>query len=307
MGSAVERVWRGNLRPYSFLTLAFLLMALNIVVGRAAHAEIPPLGLSFWRWLLACFLFLPFSLARLREQWPLVRAYWKMLLVVSIVMVPLGNNLIYVGLQHTTALNGGLIPVARPVIILMLSWFLFRGTVTRYQWLGIAIAMTGVVLVVTRGDPAILVELDFNRGDLWLVGASIGIACYQTLIGRVPKDLHPVVLLQVTMMMGTALMLPAYVVETLGGRPVPVTMPALGAIVFCAVFPSICAVYLINAGIAALGPARMGIFNYLPPLFVAAIAIPVLGEELHWYHPVAFAIVALGIVTSVRGRKAVDT
>ena len=301
--STVARAWGGNLRPYSYLTLAFLLMALNIIVGRAAHTEIPPLGLSFWRWLLACFLFLPFSLAKTREQWPLVLANWKMLLAVSIVMIPLGNNLIYVGLQDTTALNGGLIPVARPVLILTLSWFLFRGTVTRYQWLGITIAMTGVITVIARGDPAILTQMDFNRGDLWLVGASIGIACYQILIGRVTKDLHPVVLLQVTMMLGTALMLPPYLVETLAGRPVVVTAPALGAIVFCAVFPSICAVYLINAGIAALGPARMGIFNYLPPLFVAAIAVPVLGEELHWYHPVAFAIVTAGIVVSVRGRK----
>jgi drug/metabolite transporter (DMT)-like permease len=105
------------------------------------------------------------------------------------------------------------------------------------------------------------------------------------------------------MMLGTALMLPPYIAETLFIRPVVVTAPALGAIVFCAVFPSICAVYLINAGIAALGPARMGIFNYLPPLFVAAIAVPVLGEELHWYHPVAFTMVSLGIVTSIRRHK----
>jgi drug/metabolite transporter (DMT)-like permease len=278
-------------------------MALNVIVGRAAHTEIPPLGLSFWRWLLACFLFLPFSLARVRDQWPLVIANWKILLLLSVVMIPLGNNLIYVGLQDTTALNGGLIPVSRPVLILILSWFLFRGTVTRYQWLGIAIAMIGVVTVITRGDPGILSRMDFNRGDLWLVGASIGIACYQTLIGRVTKELHPAVLLQVTMVLGTALMLPPYIIETLVSRPVVITAPALGAIVFCAVFPSICAVYLINAGIAALGPARMGIFNYLPPLFVAVIAIPVLGEELYWYHLVAFATVTLGILTSVRRRK----
>jgi drug/metabolite transporter (DMT)-like permease len=303
MGKYLRQAWDGNLRAYCFLTMAFMLMALNVIVGRAAHTEIPPLGLSFWRWLLASFLFLPFAFGKLREQWPLVLANWKVLLVVSIVMVPLGNNLIYVGLQDTTALNGGLIPVARPVLILSLSWFLFRGTVTRYQWLGIAIAMTGVITVLTRGDPAILAQMDFNRGDLWLVGASIGIACYQTLIGRVTQDLHPVVLLQITMILGAVLMLPPYIVETLAGRPVIVTAPALGAIVFCAVFPSICAVYLINAGIAALGPARMGIFNYLPPLFVAAIAIPVLGEELHWYHLVAFALVTLGIVTSVRARK----
>ena len=281
-------------------------MALNVIVGRAAHTEIPPLGLSFWRWLTASILFLPFAWRHCRDQWPLIRQNWRILLLLSVVMVPLGNNLIYVGLQDTTALNGGLIPVARPALILMLSWFLFRGTVTRHQWVGIAIAVAGVVMVLTRGQPAILLQLDLNRGDLWLVGASIGIALYQTLIGRVPRDIHPSALLQVTMVLGTVMMLPPYLVETLAGRPVEATLPAVGAIVFTAIFPAICAVYLINAGIAILGPARMSIFNYLPPLFVAAIAIPVLGEEPHWYHPVAFALVTIGIVISARRRKTGD-
>jgi drug/metabolite transporter (DMT)-like permease len=292
-----------DLRAYCYLTLAFLFMALNVIVGRAAHTEIPPLCLSFWRWLVASLLFLPFAWRHCRDQWPLICQNWPILVMVSIVMVPLGNNLIYVGLQDTTALNGGLIPVARPAIILLLSWFLFRGTVTHYQWIGIGIAVIGVVTVLTRGDPTILLEMDLNRGDLWLVGASIGIAFYQTLIGRVPRDLHPRVLLQVTMILSTFMMLPLYILETLAGRPVVATLPALGAIAFTAIFPAICAVYLINAGIAILGPARMSIFNYLPPLFVAAIAIPVLGEEPHWYHPVAFVLVTIGIVIAARRRQ----
>ena len=65
-----------------------------------------------------------------------------------------------------------------------------------------------------------------------------------------------------------------------------------------------CAEALINAGIAAVGPARMGIFNYLQPLFTAAIAIPVLGETLAWYHPLALGLVALGIVISSRRPRA---
>lgn len=293
--------WRGEFRAYCFLILAFLFMALNVIVGRAVHTEIPPLGFSFWRWLLACFLFLPFSYHHLRQQWPLVIENWKMLILISVVMIPLGNNLIYVGLQETTALNGGLIPVARPVIILMLSWILFRGTVTLYQWLGISIAMSGVLLVLTRGEPSVLGDFSFNHGDLWLVGASLGIATYQVLIGRMTRELHPRVLLQITMVIGTLMMLPPYLIETAVARPVELTGPALSAIVFCAIFPSICAVYLINAGIRILGPARMGIFNYLPPLFVAAIAVPVLGETLVWYHLAAFVIVTVGIITSIRG------
>ena len=106
------------------------------------------------------------------------------------------------------------------------------------------------------------------------------------------------------MIFGMAMMAPLYLWESAAIAPVVPTWPAIAAIVFVATLPSIGAVYLINAGIAVVGPARMGIFNYLQPLFVAAIAIPFLGERLSWYHPIALALVARGIVISSRGRGA---
>ena len=292
----------GEIRAYAYLTLAFLFMALNVIVGRAAHEEIAPFALSFWRWTLASALFAPFAIAKIREQRALIRRHWKALAVIALVMVPAGNNLIYVGLAESTALNGGLIAAARPAIILVIVAMIFRGPVGRAQWLGIAIALAGVVLVLTGGEPGALAGFAFNRGDLWLVAGSCGIAAYQVGVGRLPRAIHPTVLLQVTMVLGMAMMAPLYLWESAAIAPVVPTWPAIAAIVFVATLPSIGAVYLINAGIAAVGPARMGIFNYLQPLFVAAIAIPLLGERLAWYHPVALALVAGGIVISSRGR-----
>ncbi len=294
---------RGDTRAYVLLVFAFICMALNVVTGRAVHDDVPPLGLSFWRWVVASAIFLPFTFRRVREQWGLILANWKLLLVISAVMIPLGNTLVYVGLHSTTALNGGLIPVARPAIIMVLSYFLFRGSVTRYQWMGIAVAATGVLIVLTRGDPAVLTALDFNRGDLWLIASSFGIAGYQTSIGRVSNEIHPTVLLQITMMIGVIMMAPLYAWETMTYRPVELNWVTAGAVLYVATFPSIIAIYCINAGIRQIGPARMGIFNYLQPLLVAGIAVPLLGEQLFWYHPIALALVAGGIVVSARRRK----
>ncbi len=302
MGQAINSAWRGDTRAYILLTFAFICMALNVVTGRAVHDDIPPLGLSFWRWVFASAIFLPFTFHRIREQWEMILANWKILLTISLVMIPLGNTLVYVGLHSTTALNGGLIPVARPAIIMVLSYFLFRGSVTRYQWMGISVAAAGVVIVLTRGDPAVLTTLDFNRGDLWLIASSVGIACYQTSIGRAPKELYPTVLLQVTMIIGMIMMAPLYAWETMTYRPVDFNWVTVGAVLYVATFPSIVAIYCINVGIQQIGPARMGIFNYLQPLLVAGIAVPLLGEQLYWYHPIALALVAGGIVISARRR-----
>ncbi len=289
-------------RPHALLTLAFVFMSFNIIVGRAVHEDVPPVGLSFWRWTVAAVLLLPFSIGAVRRQWPLIVAHWRILMLIAAVMVLFGNTLVYVGLQSTTALNGGLIPVSRPVIILVLAWLIFRGSVTGHQWLGIAIATFGVVLVLTRGDAAVLGGLDFNTGDLWLVVSSVGIASYQVLVARAPKELDPKALLQSMITLGAVMLVPVYLWETSSGRPVTLDWPTAGAVLYVAIFPSIIAIYLINAGILALGPARAGVYNYLQPLFVAILAVPLLGEEVRWFHPVAFALVVVGIVVASRAR-----
>lgn len=284
------------------LTVAFFLLALNVIVGRAVHADMPPVGLSFWRWVLASILLLPFTIPRLRAQWRQVMEIWKLLVLLSAMLILFGNTLVYVGLQSTTAINGGLIPVSRPAIILVLAFLLFRGTVTGHQWLGVAIALAGVLTVLAGGDPAMLAGLDFNRGDLWLLASSVSIASYQALVPRALERIDPLVLVQVTMVLGFSMLAPVYLWESLTIRPVEVTWTTSGAVLYVAIFPSIFAMYLANTGIGRLGPARAAIYNYLQPLFVATLAIPLLGEELHWYHPIAFALVAGGILVSSRKR-----
>ncbi len=119
---------------------------------------------------------------------------------------------------------------------------------------------------------------------------------------KVASDIHPIALLQTTITIGAILLLPAYLIETHIARAVTVTWPAIGAILYVAIFPSIAAVYFMNLGISALGPARAGVFSYLHPILVAAIAIPALGETIDWYYPVALVLVLGGIYISSRVR-----
>ena len=60
--------------PYLLLTLANLLWAGNWIVSRAFHAELPPVALSFWRWMVALLCLLPLALPHVRRDWPQLRA-----------------------------------------------------------------------------------------------------------------------------------------------------------------------------------------------------------------------------------------
>lgn len=289
-----------GLTPYLLVTVSMFFFASNVIIGRAVHLDIPPLGLSNWRWIAASILFLPLGLGPVRRQWQLIVANWKRLLLMSVAMVVFGNTLVYVGLQYTTALNGGIMPVSRPVVILSLTWLMLGTAITRGQVAGVAIAMLGVLTIVLRGDLSALAELRFNSGDLLLFAANVGISVYQVLLSMAPRELHPNALLQVIMTMGAVMLLPFYALETVFIRPVEFTAVSVSSILAVAIFPSIIAISLINRGIVALGPGRVGIMNYLSPVFIAIMAIWLLGETPHLYHGVAISLVIVGILVANR-------
>ena len=57
-----------------FLILPPLLWAGNFVVGRAIRDDIPPMTLSFGRWVLALLIILPFAWKLMQRDW---RLYWQ--------------------------------------------------------------------------------------------------------------------------------------------------------------------------------------------------------------------------------------
>ena len=67
-----------NPLAYSLMACAAVLWAGNIVLGRAASAAVPPIGLSFWRWTVAFAIFLPFVAPLIRRQWPVMRREWRL-------------------------------------------------------------------------------------------------------------------------------------------------------------------------------------------------------------------------------------
>ena len=48
-------------RPYLLLSVTMLLWSGNLIVGRAVHADLPPIGLAFWRWFMAFLVVLLFA------------------------------------------------------------------------------------------------------------------------------------------------------------------------------------------------------------------------------------------------------
>ncbi len=107
--------------PYLLLVLTILFWAGNFNLARAIHADVPPLGLSFWRWAVAALILLPFAWSAMRAALPLARLHWRLVLALAVLGIAGFNSLVYVGLQTTTATNGVLLQSVTPITMILLA------------------------------------------------------------------------------------------------------------------------------------------------------------------------------------------
>ncbi|WP_448207299.1 DMT family transporter [Azospirillum sp. sgz302134] len=288
-------------QAWLLMMLPPLFWASNAVLGRAVAGEVPPVGLAFWRWTLGVLLVLPLAWRHLRQDLPALLAQWKVVGLLSLLGIAVFNTFLYVGLHTTTALNAVMMQSSMPVLIVLMSLALFGDRVSAVQALGIAVSLAGASTLIARGDPAVLLGLQLNAGDLWIFAAVLSYAAYTALLRRRPA-VHAFSFIVATFAGGMLMLLPFYLWESFGGHPMPLSTTAMGAVVYVALFPSILAYLCFNRSVALVGANTAGLAIHLIPVFGSLLAILFLGEQPHLYHAVGIGLIAVGIVLATRRR-----
>jgi drug/metabolite transporter (DMT)-like permease len=273
-------------------------------VGRAIHEEIPPFTLNFWRWASSLLLILPVAWTSLRGQWRLMLRHWKWVLPMAAIASAIFQSMVYLGLQSTTALNGALLIALVPIVVAAIAAALLGDRFTPRQALGIAVSLSGAVVVIVRGDVAVLRSLAFNPGDLWILAAVPIWALYTVLLKRWPTGLDRMSFLAAMALVGVVVQFPLFAWEWAAGRHMVVTPGSVAAIAYTAVFASFLAFVFYNAALQRTTPTVAGPFHHLHPAFTALLGIAFLGERVGWYHAAGVACIVLGLYLTTSAKPA---
>lgn len=281
------------------LSLTMLFWAGNSVVGRLVNADIPPIGLAFWRWVAASALILPIAWPHLRDDWAELKRHRILLAVMALLGLAGFNALLYSALHTTTALNTVLLQSATPPLIFLFSFLLFREQVRWAQIAGLVVALAGVAWIVSVGQLETLLSLRLNIGDALMLIAVAGYALYSALLRNKPK-VHALSFLAATCTLSILVLAPAYAAEHLSGDVVQPNGQTLAALAYVAIFPSVLAYLFFNRGVEIMGANKAGQFMNLTPAFGALLAGLFLDEHLAIHHGIGFALILAGIVLSSR-------
>ena len=293
--------------PYLLLSLSSLFWSGNWVVGRALRDTVPPIALSFWRWLLATLILLPFAYPHLKSGWPAIRRSWKLLVLLGVCGTSVFNAFGYVGVHYTTATNGVLLQSFAPVMIVALSRIWFHERLQTQQVIGLLLSLAGVACIMARGDPALFAGLRFNIGDALVLGSLFGWALYTIALRHRPAGLHALALLSVLAFVGVAALAPVYAWELVAGAHIQLSAGAIAGLGYVALFPSVLAYVFWNRGVREVGANKAGLFLHLMPVFGSLLSIVFLGERLYLYHLIGMLLIFAGIYLTSSVRSAAQT
>ncbi|WP_231891651.1 DMT family transporter [Achromobacter ruhlandii] len=282
----------------AMLLAAPALFASNMVAARWAHdAALPPVFLAFGRWLIAFLILLPLAApALLRHR----QALWRglpTLLPLAVLGMGVAVAPQYIGAQSTSATNIALIFSCSPILVALLEAIIWRKPLSPLRAAGLALALGGVLVVLTRGDAWALARLAFGQGDLWVLLAATGWALYTVLQKRLAQPAVPDGARLAAMMLGGAVALAPFAgIEAATGATPPWSDPRLAAVLlFLAVVPSLGAYYVYGRLISRAGPATAGLSMFLVPVYAALLAWPLLGEAPQLFHAYGFVMILLGV------------
>lgn len=290
--------------PYLVMILPPLFWAGNFVVGRAVADQEAPLGLSFWRWLLASLILLPFVIKPMWQQREVIKKYFLQIFLLAVLSISAFNSLAYIALQFTTATNATLLNSFIPIFILVISGFFLKEKISRLQILGVLVSLAGVFAILTRLDMEVIASLEINKGDLWMLAAALDWALYSILLKYLrPTELKPMPFLGAMVFLGTLVLFPVLLLNPFNEAAIQWEGEMIQALAYIAIFPSIVSYLAWNYGMLKLGASQGGQFIHLMPLFGALMAVIFLGEKIQLYHLVGGVFVALGLWLSMQKAK----
>jgi drug/metabolite transporter (DMT)-like permease len=288
-----------NFKAYLMLILCAFFWSGNFIVGKfAALYEVPPLTLNFFRWLIVWIILIPFTLRDILKNIKIIKKIFYPILLMSITSITVFNSVVYYSLNFTQVLNGALMISIIPLLIVFISFIFKTEKINFSQIIGLILSITGVATIVTRLDFSKLINLDLNKGDLWLLVAMLSWAIYSTMLRTHKTGLKYLSFMTAIVSVGLIFLFPQFLFEFYNHQIIRFNIPVLLITSYVVLFAGLGSYILWNKAVVIVGPNKAGIFLHLMPVFSSFMAIFLLNEKLMNFHIIGAVIIIVGIYLS---------
>ena len=292
-------------RAFAIMTCVTVVWSGLFPTGKIALQSIPPFTFSATRLVIGSLLL--YSYMRFTSTDANTRINWTPRLVSSFLFLGFCGYLIsvsgsYLGLRLTTATNAALLNTASPVIIAILATLFLKEKLSTLTVLGISLSVMGVGIIIARGSWQVLLNSEYNTGDLIIVGSLFGWGTYTTFGRHIMQTVPPLVTTTYAYIAGAFFVVLASLYTEWGvWQPADTPLPAWGALAYQSILGTLSHLGFYHA-VSILGPSRAGIFINLVPVMAIGLAYVLLDEVVTIAHLVGGLVVIGGVAVTTRGR-----
>lgn len=263
------------------LLLTILFWSVNFSLVKFALAELSPLAFNGLRMTLAAGLMLtlvPTLGYSLRFQ----RRHLGHLIILGL----LGNTFYQLGfifgINRTSADNTALILATVPAWVALIGTVTGREKVTPGGWLGVALSLVGIGLIVLGGSHQIQLHFGGSTllGDALILGATLCWSFYTLLSRPILREYPAVAVTSFTTAVGVIPLILMSIPSLAQLEWQTISLTAWGSLIFSGVFSITLAYFFWNYGVSRLGSTRTSLYSNLTPALALVTAWLLLGETL---------------------------
>lgn len=284
-----------NVTAHLILVLACFAWGGSYAVGRFGLSEGSALWLALWRWGPGAMIFLVYILWKWKYIGSVVLNNLVRLTFVSLLGVVLYPTTLFLAVANTTALNASLYLAVTPVLIVLLSFFVWKEAIGKAGLLAITLGLLGTTVLVFKGNFIAFLNFKIASSDFWAIISAFAWAGYCVSLPLKPKELPEVPFLAILIVIGSVVLFGAAIMSKTS-IPIPNTANVAWSMVYFAIFPSIVAFLAWNWGTSIIGPSMAAPYNNLVPFVGGALGVIFLGEDIKFYHVIGGGLIVVGLL-----------
>lgn len=297
---------RPNAAIYTKLTLVALFWGGTFIAGRILAASMSATSAATGRFAIAALLLVALTW-KFEGGLPKLNGRQVMTtFALGATGIFLYNVCFFAALARMPAGRTALFVALNPVATAVLLSVVMRERLSLSRWAGIAVALFGALVVISRGEwLRVLTDLGntFGAGERTMLCAVLSWAAY-TVIGRRALDgLSPLAATTYATLWGLALLVVAHLFSPDASGGTPLTWQAVVSMIYLGAIGTVVAFVWYSQGICELGPARAAVFTNLVPVFGVLLSVALLDEPLSPSMLAGGALVIAGVALTNRARR----
>lgn len=278
------------------LVTAFLFSG-SFLSGKIATASLGPLSMSFGRYIIAlCFLTSLLFFTQQKVAKISMRDLWLFILLGLFGVVGY-HFFFFLSLHYTNITHTAIINALNPTVTAILACILTKEKLSFSGWLGILLALVGVLLLITQGHLLSLLTLPLNRGDLLMMIAVVCWAIYALFVKQAAKRYDGLTITYMTTLFGVVILLPLAGWEWHISVQQQLNKSALLSLLYMGIMGSGISYFLYNKSVLRLGVTQTATVVYgTVPIFVAMWGILFFADRLSGYLIGSLLMIFAGII-----------